>query len=99
MLVTGSESGISFLVLRKVRETMAIVIQPPKITEGTVPKSLAAVPDSKAPISFDEPINIEFTAETRPRIWSGVKSCIIVPRIITLMLSNAPSVNKKISDK
>lgn len=48
--------------------TITSVILPPKITDGTVPNNLAAVPDSKAPISFDEPINIEFTADTRPRI-------------------------------
>ena len=78
---------------------MISVILPPKITEGTVPNSLAAVPDSKAPISFDEPINIEFTADTLPRMWSGVNNCIIVPRIITLTLSKAPSVNRNINDK
>jgi hypothetical protein len=27
-------------------------------------------PLSKAPNSFEEPTNIEFTAETLPRIWS-----------------------------
>ena len=30
------------------------------------------------------------TAETRPRISSGVTSCTIVPRMITLTLSKAP---------
>ena len=78
---------------------MSKVMLPPKITDGTVPNSLAAVPDSNAPISFDEPINIEFTADTLPRIWSGVKSWMIVPRIITLMLSKAPSVKRKTRDK
>ena len=79
--------------------TISKVILPPNITEGTVPNSLAAVPDSKAPISFEEPINIEFTADTLPRIWSGVKSCMMVPRIITLTLSKAPSVNRKNKEK
>ena len=55
-----------------------------------MPTSLAAVPDSKPPISFDELINIVFTADTRPRILSGVSTCRIVDLIITLILSNAP---------
>ena len=94
-----SDSGKSFLVFRYVMVTITRVTDPPNITDGTVPKSLAAVPDSKAPISLELPINMEFTAETLPRIWSGVKSCIMVPLIITLTLSKAPSVNKKNSDK
>ena len=79
--------------------TINIVTDPPNMTEGTVPKSFAAVPDSKAPISLELPINMEFTADTLPRIWSGVNNCMMVPRIITLTLSKAPSVNKKNSDK
>ena len=42
----------------KVAVTTTKVIHPPKITEGTVPISLAASPLSKAPISFDEEIKI-----------------------------------------
>ena len=79
--------------------TMIRVMLPPKITDGTVPNIFAAVPDSKAPISLEDPINIELTAETLPRIWSGVSNCMMVPRIITLTLSKAPSVNKNSSDK
>ena len=74
---------------------MAMVILPPNTTAGTVLISFAVRPDSKAPISFDEPINMLFTAETRPRISSGVSNCIIVDRIITLTLSKDPSKNKK----
>ena len=48
------------------------VTHPPKITEGIVPKNLAATPDSKAPISFDVLTNTPLTDETRPRISSGV---------------------------
>ena len=48
------------------------VTQPPKITEGIVPKNLAATPDSKAPISFEVLTNTPLTDETRPRISSGV---------------------------
>ena len=36
-------------------------------------------------------MKILFTAETRPRISSGVTSCRIEPRMITLTLSNAPA--------
>ncbi|MNR57783.1 hypothetical protein D3C85_1786230 [compost metagenome] len=71
-----------------------IVILPPNTTAGTVLINFAVRPDSKAPISLEEPINILFTAETLPRISSGVSSCIIVERMITLMLSKAPSINK-----
>ncbi len=37
-------------------------MQPPKITEVTVPNNFAVTPDSNSPISFDEPMKIEFTA-------------------------------------
>ena len=43
------------------------------MTEGTTPSNLAATPDSKDPISLDDPINMLFTAETRPFIFSGVR--------------------------
>ena len=35
-------------------------------------------------------MKILFTAETRPRISSGVTSCTMLPRMMTLMLSKAP---------
>ena len=38
--------------------TTANVARPPSTTLGTVPSHLAEMPDSKAPISFDEPIKI-----------------------------------------
>lgn len=47
-------------------------MHPPKITAGTVPIKEAVAPLSNSPISLDEPINIEFTADTLPRILSGV---------------------------
>ena len=56
------------------------VMAPPTITEGTVPSRRAATPDSKAPISFDEPMKIWFTAETRPSIPDGTITCISVLR-------------------
>jgi hypothetical protein len=71
---------------------------PPATTEITGPNSAAVNPDSSAPNSFDVPMKILFTAETRPRISSGVTSCTMEPRMITLTLSNAPTRNKKPSD-
>ena len=82
-----------------VAATTINVHKPPMIIDGTKPNKRAVTPDSKAPISLDEIMNIELTDETRPRILSGVKSCIIVPLIITLILSNAPSVNRKNKDR
>lgn len=80
-----------------VRETTTSVKTPPIIIEGFSPNKRAVVPDSNAPISFDEPMKIPFTAETRPRISSGVASCKMVCLITTLTLSNAPVKNKQIS--
>src|SRR5260370_17268260 len=39
-----------------------------------------------------------FKGETRPRISSGVTSCTMEPRMITLTLSNAPIKNNRPSD-
>src|SRR5438477_5801108 len=75
-----------------------MVPMPPATTEITGPNSAAVNPDSSAPNSFDVPMKILFTDETRPRISSGVTSCTIDPRMITLTLSNAPTKNNKPSD-
>ena len=48
------------------------VIMPPNATEGIKPISLAVMPDSNAPNSFDEPMKMLFTEATRPRMCSGV---------------------------
>ncbi len=56
------------------------VIAPPTTTDGTVPSSRAATPDSNAPSSFDEPMKIWFTADTRPSIPDGTITCISVAR-------------------
>ncbi len=74
-------------------------MHPPKITDGINPSSFAATPDSKEPISLDDPIKIAFTEATRPRISSGVISCIAVDLIITLMLSNIPLSMRRASDR
>src|SRR5688572_18507061 len=51
--------------------TEASAMQPPKTTDGIRPMILAAKPDSKAPISLDELMNMVLTDETRPRMLSG----------------------------
>src|ERR1700745_2319209 len=71
---------------------------PPATTEITGPNSAAVNPDSSAPNSFDVPIKILFTDETRPRISSGVTRCTMDPRMITRTLSNAPTRNNTPSD-
>src|SRR5213080_870751 len=78
--------------------TTRIVPMPPATTEMTGPNNAAVNPDSSAPNSFDVPIKILFTDETRPRISSGVTSCTMEPRMMTLTLSNAPIRNKSPSD-
>src|SRR5215471_5019094 len=78
--------------------TTRIVPIPPATTETTGPKSAAVNPDSSAPNSFEVPMKILFTDETRPRISSGVTSCTMDPRMITLTLSNAPRKKSTPSD-
>ena len=87
-----------FRVLKKVKATISSVIPPPTITAGTVPSHFAAIPDSKSPISAEDPTNIELTADTRPCISFGVSCCISALRITTLTLSDAPCRNKNSSD-
>src|SRR2546430_16785388 len=71
---------------------------PPATTEMTGPNSAAVNPDSSAPNSLDVQMKMLFTAETRPRISSGVTSCTMDPRMITLTLSNAPIRNNTTSE-
>src|SRR5208282_1675005 len=73
--------------------TITSVPTPPITTAGTVPNHVAVTPDSNAPSSFDAPTNSLFTALTRPRIPSGVASCVNVVRTYTLTMSDAPSTN------
>src|SRR6516162_4921958 len=70
--------------------TTRMVPMPPATTEMTGPNNAAVNPDSSAPNSFDVPMKMLFTDDTRPRISSGVTNCTIDPRMITLTLSNAP---------
>src|SRR5438552_8520804 len=68
------------------------------MTERTVPNSLAATPDSNDPISFDEPMKIRLTADTRPNRCGGVRRVSKVERITTLTLSTIPLVSSSASD-
>ena len=55
------------------RAAITIESRPPTITAGTAPIAAAATPDSKAPSSFEPPMNTRSTAPTRPRISGGVE--------------------------
>src|SRR6266478_1580811 len=76
----------------------AIVPSPPSSTAGTVPKSAAARPDSKAPSWFEVPVNSECTALTRPRIVSGVRIWTSEARMTTLTTSDAPRTQSAASE-
>src|SRR3954465_440570 len=78
--------------------TTTIVPMPPATTDITGPNNAAVRPDSIAPNSLDVPMKMLFTAETRPRISSGVTNCTIDPRMITLTLSSAPITNNVAND-
>src|SRR4026208_1294585 len=77
------------------------VMNPPNMTEGTVPSNDAATPLSNWPSSLEELMNMELTDETLPRISSGTNNCTIVPLITTLTPSNMPLASKaaKLSQK
>src|SRR5437016_3320490 len=95
--------------------TTRTVAMPPETTEIIAPVEIvlpnfgpnksATMPDSVPPSSFDVPIKRLLTAETRPRISSGVSNCTSVCRTITLMLSANPQTksiandNQKILEK
>ena len=79
--------------------TTPSVISPPPTTAGTVPKMLAATPLSKAPSSFEAPMNTQFTDATRPRIRSGDRTRRIVLRMIMLSPSVTPLKNSAAIDR
>lgn len=76
----------------------AMVMHPPKITEGTVPINFAATPLSNWPNSLDEFINILFTLITLPLNSSGTLSCSMVLRTITLMPSMQPLISNAVNE-
>ncbi len=63
------------LLFQAMVPTVTRVVAPPEITEGTTPSRRAMLPDSNAPISLDEPMNMLLTADTRPFMCSGVRVC------------------------
>src|SRR3954463_1014451 len=79
--------------------TTSSVPTPPPTTDATGPNAAAVMPDSNAPSSFDVTMKIVFTADTRPRIGSGVSSCTSVPRTTTLTLSSAPITANIVNDR
>ena len=76
----------------------AIVPTPPMTTEKTGPNIAATVPDSNAPSSFDVPMNRPLSADTRPRMSSGVAVWTRVERTTTLMLSHTPRMKSMARD-
>ena len=81
------------------KESKPIIVLPPKTTDGTVPINFAVKPLSKAPNSFEDPINIEFTEATLPLSSSGVFNCKIVCLIIIDIPSVRPYKKRANSDK
>ena len=59
-------------------------------TAGTAPSSAAAAPDSKAPSSFDAPMNTPSTADTRPSTSFGVANVTVVWRMFIEYMSTNP---------
>ena len=78
--------------------TTSKVPMPPMTTDGTVPNHAAVTPDSNSPSWFDAPMNIELTADTRPRIASGVRNWTSDCRTTTLTMSAVPSTTSAASD-
>ena len=102
-----SSSAPTFLKLGEAIAVMPVtksVPMPPLTTENTGPYNSATPPDSRPPSSFDALTNTPFTADTLPRIASGVINWTSVCRMTMLTLSNAPvktsiaNDNQKFSD-
>ena len=72
-----------------------MVMNPPKIIEGIRPSNEAAIPDSKAPNSLDELINMPLMALMRPMRCGGADSCKMDVRITMETVSNPPERNKQ----
>lgn len=64
----SSSIALSFGEIIAITPTDNKHMTPPNIAAGIVPINFAVTPDSNSPISFDEPIKIEFTAEILPLI-------------------------------
>jgi hypothetical protein len=72
------------------KPTTSSVPRPPITTDGTTPNHAAVTPDSNSPNWFDVPMKSALTADTRPRIASGVCNCTSDERTTTLTMSAAP---------
>ena len=76
------------------RPTTPIVAMPPNTMAGPTPSRAAATPLSNDPTSLEAPMNTFSTADTRPRIGSGVASGTMVERMNTLTASAAASTTR-----
>src|SRR5581483_10001919 len=65
---------------------------PPSTAEPTAPNQSAVTPDSNMPICPAQLVNSEFTANTRPRVSSGVANCMMDCRTTTDSISPAPTI-------
>ena len=63
---------------------------PPTSTEVNAPNSAATAPARNSPSVPEVPVNMKFTAMTRPSISFGVRVCTSEWRITTLTASPAP---------
>ena len=81
------------------KATTASVPIAPTTTEPTGPIQAATAPARNSPSWLEAPMNVEFTALTRPRISSGVSSWTSVWRITTLTMSAAPLSASAASDR
>ena len=66
LAINRTYPDIGSRTLIAVTATTTRVNTPPNTTDGTVPIKRAAVPDSKAPSSFELPMKIAWTDATRP---------------------------------
>lgn len=82
-----------------VAATTIIVPMPPPTTEMMGPKILAVRPLSKPPSSLLAPMKMLLTAETRPRMWSGVRTWTSVWRTMTETLSKTPVRKSMMSER
>ena len=63
---------------------------PPTNTDVKAPNSAAMVPARNSPSVPEVPVNMKFTAKTRPSISCGVRVCTSEWRMTTLTASPAP---------
>ena len=79
-------SGNSFIQ----SSATTIAPMPPTSTDVNAPNSAATAPARNSPSVPEVPVNMKFTARTRPSISFGVRVCTSEWRITTLTASPAP---------